>query len=121
YALHVHIADVSHYVRPGSAIDDEALMRGTSVYFPDRAVPMLPVELSTDICSLRPNVDRLVLTALLEIDHKGDVVWQEFTPGVIRSRHRMTYTNVHRILEGDTDLGARYADMTSRFELMREL
>jgi ribonuclease R len=121
YALHVHIADVSHYVRPGSPIDDEALLRGTSVYFPDRAVPMLPVELSTDICSLRPNVGRLVLSALLEIDHRGDVVRQEFTPGVIRSRHRMTYTNVHRILEGDPDLRARYADMTPRFELMREL
>jgi ribonuclease R len=121
YALHVHIADVSHYVRPGSPIDDEALLRGTSVYFPDRAVPMLPVELSTDICSLRPNVDRLVMSALLEIDHRGDVVRQEFTSGVIRSRHRMTYTNVHRILEGDPDLRERYADMTPRFELMREL
>jgi ribonuclease R len=121
YALHVHIADVSHYVRPGSPIDDEALLRGTSVYFPDRAVPMLPVELSTDICSLRPSVDRLVMSALLEIDHRGDVVRQEFMPGVIRSRHRMTYTNVHRILEGDPDLRARYADMTPRFELMREL
>jgi ribonuclease R len=121
YALHVHIADVSQYVRPGSAIDDEALLRGTSVYFPDRAVPMLPVELSTDICSLRPNVDRLVMSALLEIDHRGDVVRQEFMPGIIRSRHRMTYTNVHRILEGDADLRARYTDMTPRFELMREL
>jgi len=121
YVLHVHIADVSQYVRPGSPIDDEALLRGTSVYFPDRAVPMLPVELSTDICSLRPNVDRLVMSALLEIDHRGDVVRQEFMPGIIRSRHRMTYTNVDRILDGDADLRARYADMTPRFELMREL
>ncbi len=76
-------------------------MRGTSVYFPDRAVPMLPVELSTDICSLRPNEDRLVLSALLEIDGKGDVVAQDFCRGVIRSAERMTYTNVFRVLEGD--------------------
>jgi ribonuclease R len=121
YALHVHIADVSHYVLPGTPIDDEALLRGTSVYFPDRAVPMLPVELSTDICSLRPEVDRLVLSALLELDHRGDVVRQEFTEGVIRSKHRMTYTNVHKILDGDADLRAQYSDMLDRFELMREL
>lgn len=121
FALHVHIADVSHYVRPGSAIDDEAFLRGTSVYFPDRAVPMLPVELSTDICSLKPGVDRLVLSALLEIDHHGDVVGQEFTRGVIRSAHRMTYTKVHAILEGDAALRAEYADMVPRFELMQEL
>ena len=101
YALHVHIADVSHYVRAGTPIDREARLRGTSVYFPDRAVPMLPFELSTDICSLKPQVDRLVLSALIEIDHHGDVVAQEFTRGVIRSAERMTYTNVHLLLEGD--------------------
>jgi ribonuclease R len=121
YALHVHIADVSHYVQPGSPIDDEARLRGTSVYFPDRAVPMLPVELSTNLCSLRPEEDRLVLSALLELDRRGDVVRQEFTTGVIRSKHRMTYTNVHRLLEGDPDLRARYGGMIERFELMREL
>ena len=121
YALHVHIADVSHYVRPGTPIDAEARLRGTSVYFPDRAVPMLPFELSTDICSLVPHADRLVLSALLEIDHNGDVVAQEFTPGVIRSVERMTYTNVHLVLEGDAALRDRYRPLVERFELMREL
>jgi len=121
FALQVHIADVSHYVRPGSPIDTEALLRGTSVYFPDRAVPMLPVELSTDICSLRPHEDRLVLSALLEIDRQGDVVSQEFTRGVIRSAERMTYTNVFRVLEGDAAMRERYSRLVDRFELMREL
>ena len=121
FALQVHIADVSHYVNPGSPIDQEALLRGTSVYFPDRAVPMLPVELSTDICSLRPQEDRLVFSALLEIDRQGDVVAQEFTRGVIRSSERMTYTNVFRVLEGDAAMRDRYRALVDRFELMREL
>ena len=121
FALHVHIADVSHYVRPGTPIDAEARLRGTSVYFPDRAVPMLPFELSTNICSLNPQVDRLVLSALLEIDRQGEVVAQEFTPGVIRSVERMTYTNVHLLLEGDAGLRDRYRPLVERFELMREL
>ncbi len=121
YALQVHIADVSHYVLPGSPIDTEALLRGTSVYFPDRAVPMLPVELSTDICSLRPHEDRLVLSALLEIDGQGDIVSQEFTRGIIRSAERMTYTNVFRVLEGDAAMRDRYSRFIDRFELMREL
>jgi ribonuclease R len=121
YALQVHIADVSHYVLPGSPIDTEALLRGTSVYFPDRAVPMLPVELSTDICSLRPQEDRLVLSALLEIDRQGDIVSQEFTRGIIRSAERMTYTNVFRVLEGDAAMRERYSRLIGRFELMREL
>ncbi len=121
FALQVHIADVSHYVTPGSPIDREAAMRGTSVYFPDRAVPMLPVELSTDQCSLRPGEDRLVLSVLLEIDGHGDVVSQEFTRGIIRSAERMTYTAVHGVLEGDPALRERYAALIPRFELMQEL
>ena len=121
YALQVHIADVSHYVRPGTPIDVEARLRGTSVYFPDRAVPMLPFELSTNICSLRPQVDRLVLSALLEIDARGETVAQEFTTGVIRSVERMTYTDVHLVLEGDAAKRERYQPLVERFELMRKL
>ncbi len=121
WTLQVHIADVSYYVHPASPIDREAAIRGTSVYFPDRAVPMLPVELSTDQCSLRPNEDRLVLSALLELDPKGDVVKQTFTRGVIRSVERMTYTAVHGALEGEAALRERYARLLPRFELMQEL
>jgi len=120
YALHVHIADVSHYVQPGSPIDAEARLRGTSVYFPDRAVPMLPFELSTNICSLNPHLDRLVLSALMEFDHRGDMVAQKFVPGVIRSAERMTYTDVHLLLEGDDKLRDRYRPLVARFGLMRE-
>ncbi|MBA0084637.1 MAG: RNB domain-containing ribonuclease, partial [Acidobacteria bacterium Pan2503] len=99
----------------------EARLRGTSVYFPDRAVPMLPFELSTNICSLNPRVERLVLSALLEIDHRGETVEQKFTAGVIRSVERMTYTDVHLLLEGDAGLRARYRPLVARFQLMQEL
>ena len=121
YLLQVHVADVSHYVRPGSPIDLEARLRGTSVYFPDRAVPMLPVELSTGICSLNPQVDRLVMSCLMEMDHQGEIVNYEILPGVIRSAERMTYTNVNLILEGDAEQRERYAPLAENFELMREL
>ncbi|MBK5292755.1 MAG: VacB/RNase II family 3'-5' exoribonuclease [Acidobacteriia bacterium] len=121
FALQVHIADVSQYIRPGSEIDKEAQMRGTSVYFPDRAVPMLPLELSTELCSLKPKADRLVLSAILELDRQGEVVSQRFTRGVIRSVERMTYTVVHALLEGDAALRERYAPLVERFDLMRHL
>ena len=121
YELQVHIADVAHYVREGEPLDDEARMRGTSVYFPDRAVPMLPMELSTDICSLRPKVDRLVMSCVMEIDNRGEVVGYEITPGVIRSAERMTYTDVHAILEGDATVRKKYAQLVGNFELMKEL
>jgi ribonuclease R len=119
--LQVHIADVAHYVREGTALDREARLRGTSVYFPDRAVPMLPYELSTGLCSLNPRVDRLVLSVLLELDRQGDVISAEFAEGVIRSAERMTYTTVNLILEGDAGLRQRYASLVPRFEAMAEL
>jgi ribonuclease R len=121
YELQVHIADVAHYVTPGSALDQEARLRGTSVYFPDRAVPMLPLELSTDICSLRPQVERLVTSCVMEIDHRGEIAGYEVCEGVIRSQERMTYTNVNAILEGDPVLRQRYSSLVPTFELMRDL
>src|SRR5579862_5240389 len=121
YELQVHIADVAQYVTPDSAIDREARLRGTSVYFPDRAVPMLPLELSTDICSLRPRVDRLVLSCVMEIDHRGEIVCYELLEGIIRSAERMTYTDVNAVLEGDAALRQRYGPLVPQFELMREL
>ncbi len=121
FELHVHIADVAQYVTPGSALDQEARLRGTSVYFPDRAVPMLPLELSTDICSLRPQVDRLVLSCVMEMDHRGEIVGYELSEGVIRSAERMTYTAVNAVLEGDAGARERYTPLVAGFELMREL
>jgi ribonuclease R len=121
YELQVHIADVAQYVTPGSALDQEARLRGTSVYFPDRAVPMLPLELSTDICSLRPQVERLVLSCIMEIDPKGEIVQCEICEGVIRSAERMTYTDVNAILKNDAVLRERYAPLIERFEAMRDL
>ena len=121
FELQVHIADVAQYVTPGSALDQEARLRGTSVYFPDRAVPMLPLELSTDICSLRPQVERLVLSCVMEMDHRGEIVGYELSEGVIRSAERMTYTAVNAVLEGDHAARERYAPLVATFELMRDL
>jgi ribonuclease R len=120
--LGVHIADVSHYVQEGSALDREAYERGTSVYFPERAVHMFPSELATGLCSLNPQVDRLVQSCLMEVDRHGHVVRSEFHDGVINSNERMTYTAVNGILtERDPALLARYADLVPMFEAMREL
>ena len=121
FELQVHIADVAQYVTPGSALDQEAHLRGTSVYFPDRAVPMLPLELSTDICSLRPHLDRLVLSCVMQIDPHGEIVGYELCEGVIRSAERMTYTTVNAVIEGDADACERYALLVPTFELMRDL
>ena len=134
YELQVHIADVAQYVDDGSAIDEEARKRGTSVYFPDRAVPMLPLQLSTDICSLRPEVERLVLSCIMEIDPHGEVAYYELAEGVIRSAQRMTYTDVNAIIEarpGSPDhpmaspsnkaIREKYAALAENFDLMYEL
>jgi len=121
YLLHVHIADVAHYVRPGSALDREARLRGTSVYFPDRAVPMLPLELSNGICSLNPHVDRLVMSALMEFDCEGRLVEYELLPGIIRSAERMTYTAVRDVLAGEPGACQRYSALILEFKRMEEL
>ena len=122
YWLGVHIADVSHYVQEGSALAREAYERGTSVYFPERAVHMFPSELATGLCSLNPQVDRLVQSALMEVNRQGQVVRAEFHDGVINSDARMTYTAVNGILTNrDPQLLKEYAALVPMFELMREL
>ena len=115
FELQVHIADVAQYVTPDSALDQEARLRGTSVYFPDRAVPMLPLELSTDICSLRPQLDRLVLSCVMRIDPHGEIIGYELCEGVIRSAERMTYTAVNAVIEGDAAQRQRYAALVPTF------
>ena len=120
--LGVHIADVSYYVREGSALDEEAMQRGTSVYFPERAIPMLPEKLSNDICSLKPQVDRLTMSALIELQRNGRVVDYRLTPSVIHSRERMTYTAVNEIItnpEGET--ARAYAHVKEMLLKMHEL
>ena len=121
FELQVHIADVAHYVRRASDLDQEARLRGTSVYFPDRAVPMLPEALSNGICSLNPHVDRLVVSAIMQLDSTGKILNAEFAPGVIRSAERMTYTSVNKVLEYDTEMTERYAALAGNFRLMKKL
>jgi len=119
--LQVHIADVAHYVRTATVLDQEARLRGTSVYFPDRAVPMLPEALSNGMCSLKPREDRLVMSALMEFDAAGHMKSSRMTSGVIRSAERMTYTNVNKVLEGDAEMSERYAALARHFRDMKEL
>jgi ribonuclease R len=122
YWLGVHIADVSHYVAEGSALDEEAYERGTSVYFTERAVHMFPSELATGLCSLNPQVDRLVQSCLMEVDRRGQVVRYEMHDGVINSDARMTYTAVNAILtDRDPKTMAEYETLVPLFERMREL
>jgi ribonuclease R len=122
YWLGVHIADVSHYVKEGSALDEEAYERGTSVYFTERAVHMFPAELATGLCSLNPHVDRLVQSCLMEVDRRGSVVRYEMHDGVINSDARMTYTAVNAIVaERDEAAIEQYRELVPLFEQMHEL
>lgn len=117
YELGVHIADVSHYVREGTPLDKEALSRGTSVYMVDRVVPMLPKELSNDLCSLNPGEDKLTLSCIMEIDEGGDVVAQRLENSVIRSKHRLTYEGVNRLFAGENV----YDDISYTLNMMKKL
>lgn len=122
YQLGVHIADVAHYVTEKSALDREALERGTSVYFPGRAVPMLPERLSNGICSLNPQVDRLTFSVVVDIDPKGRFGERKIFKSVIRTRERMTYTDVNAILTDPTpELRERYGSLFDDFARMHEL
>lgn len=123
YTLHVHIADVSHYVKYDSPIDKDAQKRGTSVYFPDRVVPMLPTKLSNGICSLNPNEDRLTLSVLMEIDENGEFISYKIVKGVIRSCERMTYKTVTELIENKSDANVkeRYKDIYEMLLQMRDL
>ena len=122
YHLGVHIADVSHYVRENSVLDKEALKRGTSVYLVDRVIPMLPQKLSNGICSLNQGCDRLALSCIMDIDEKGKVIGHQIAETVIRVDRRMTYTNVHKILQkSDEAVMEEYKDFVNWFELMQEL
>lgn len=122
YRLGVHIADVTHYVREGSPLDQEALKRGTSVYLVDRVIPMLPHRLSNGICSLNAGVDRLALSCIMEIDAQGRVMGHEITESVIRVDKRMTYTAVNAIVtDRDPQVMAEYEGFVEMFDLMKEL
>ena len=122
YHLGVHIADVSNYVQGGSAIDREALKRGTSVYLADRVIPMLPERLSNGICSLNQGVERLALSCLMDIDENGTVVSHKITESVIRVDRRMSYEQVRCILEdGETETSREYQEFVPMFFLMKEL
>ena len=121
YKLGVHIADVTHYVTHNGAIDKEAFERGTSVYFPENVIPMLPERLCNDVCSLKEGVDRLTLSCVMTVNSKGKVVDYEICPSIIKSSARMTYTVVQKIIDGDKKLIDKYNHVVSDILLMNEL
>jgi len=121
YRLAVHIADVAHYVREGGPLDQEAYLRGTSVYFPDRVLPMLPHALSSDVCSLVEGRDRLTQSVVIDLDARGRVEKTAFHDGVIRSAARLSYTEAQAIVEGDLDARGRHAALVEPLLAMDEL
>ena len=121
FELGVHIADVAHYVQRGSAIDKEALRRGTSVYLTDRVVPMLPQRLSNGICSLLPHEDRLAVSCIMEINSQGMVVKHKLVLSVIQSKYRMTYEDVNLMIDGDSQKNQEYSDISNMVQEMVEL
>ena len=121
FRLGVHIADVSHFVAPGTATDKDARERGCSVYFPDRVVPMLPERLSNDICSLNPRTDRLTMSVVLEIGTDGSILGQTFHESVIRSDERMDYETVQKILDGDGPSRKRHRRIVGTIELLERV
>jgi len=122
WRLYVSIADVSYYVKPGSTLDREAYERGTSVYFPNRVVPMLPERLSNNLCSLVPNKPRPAFSAVMEFDRKGKRLAQKFSKSIITSHHRLTYTIVKQILvDKDKALASRYSDILPQLREMAQL
>lgn len=121
YVLGVHIADVTHYVTENSALDKETLDRATSIYFPDSVIPMLPEKLSNGICSLNEGVERLTLSCITYVDFKGDVYDYKITPSVIKSKNRMTYKKVQKILDGDETLCKEYSHLVPMLSCADEL
>lgn len=123
YKLGVHIADVSHYVTKGSKLDEEAFYRGTSIYYADQVVPMLPKQLSNGICSLNPQVDRLAFSCLMDVSFEGKLLNYRFEKSVIRSRVKGVYSEVNKIIDGtaDDEIKAKYAKVIDRIPIMKEL
>ena len=119
FEIGIHIADVSHYVRVGTALDDEARTRGTSVYLVDRTIPMLPEGLSNDLCSLKPNVDRLTYSAIFELDQNGKIYNEWFGRTVIHSKHRFSYESAEKVLKDKS--GAYYDELHTLNSIAKKL